>query len=132
MSPLSSAAARPLAPPAGPRPAPAPRVHLELVPAPIHSQSRAPFLIMCMSILIAAMLGALVLNTSMARTSFAISDLRVQLSQVAQDSQDLQTKIWAANADLDKKARALGMVPAGTPQMLRLSDGAVLGGTTTP
>lgn len=105
---------------------------LRLVWAPAHARTRVPFVLLCIGILVAALLGALVLNTSMARGAYEAHDLQIDLAQEARTTQDLSTQISAHNAPgaLAASARALGMVPAPELAFLRLADGAVLGSPT--
>ncbi len=140
MSAQRSTAARPL--PRTARPAPRPsltalpggaseralRSRLELVRAPLQARSKIPFLVVCMSILGAALLCALLVNTTMARNSYEMSELRREVSRVAQDTQSLQAQVDARKTSLPDTAASLGMVRAEDPAMVRLSDGSVLGG----
>ncbi|WP_265523330.1 hypothetical protein [Oerskovia flava] len=103
------------------------RPRLHAVRAPLQSPSRIPFLVACMSILAAALLGALLLNTTMAHGSYEMSTLRWEVGQVAQDTQSLATQVRQAETGLPDRARSLGMVPSEELVMLRLSDGEVLG-----
>ncbi|WP_454044163.1 hypothetical protein [Cellulosimicrobium sp. Marseille-Q8652] len=103
------------------------RSRLELVRAPLQARSRVPFLVLCMSLLGLALLCALLVNTTMAQNSYEMSELRREVGQVRQDTQRLQAEVWDAKAALPESARALGMVEAPSPSMVRLSDGAVLG-----
>ncbi|KZM35862.1 hypothetical protein [Oerskovia enterophila] len=134
------AAARPLSTPA---PAPARRAsltalpggaagrssrpRLEAVRAPLQVRSRIPFLVLCMSILAAALLGALLLNTTMANGSYQMSKLRTEAGVLEQDTQALDAQLRAAETSLPDRAVGLGMVESDAPTMLRLSDGAVIG-----
>jgi hypothetical protein len=88
-----------------------------------------PFVLLCISILAAALLGALLLNTSMARGAYEAHDLTRQLASLARGEQGLSTALdaKASPAELAAAAQALGMVPAPSLAFLRLSDGAVLG-----
>jgi hypothetical protein len=123
------------APTTAPRPSPsrapsiAPRPRLLLVRAPAHERTRVPFVLLCMAILASALLGALLLNTSMARGAYEAHDLEVRLASLARDEQSLSTAkdAKASPAQLAASATALGMVPAPGLAFLRLSDGAVLG-----
>jgi hypothetical protein len=142
MSAQRSTAARPLPRTARPTPAPRPsltalpggaseralRSRLELVRAPLQARSKIPFLVVCMSILGAALLCALLVNTTMARNSYEMSELRREVSRVAQDTQSLEAQVAAQKTSLPDTAASLGMVPAEDPAMVRLSDGTVLGG----
>jgi hypothetical protein len=83
-----------------------------------------------MAILIAALLSALVLNTQMARGSYAQHEMGVQLAELAQKQQELSSSIEAhrSPAQLAAAAAALGMQPTSGTAWLRLSDGSVTGG----
>ncbi|QDW63091.1 hypothetical protein [Oerskovia sp. KBS0722] len=103
------------------------RPRLEAVRAPLQVRSRVPFLVLCMSILGAALLGALLLNTTMAKGSYQLSDLRTRAGVLEQDTQSLHSQLQAAATSLHSRATALGMVESDAPTMLRLSDGAIVG-----
>lgn len=108
--------------------APQPRPRLRVVPAPAQARTRVPFVMLCMAVLAAALLGALLLNTSMAQGEYSRLDLQARLAQSAQAQQQMAGELESAAspASLAEAARALGMLPA-TGGYLRLSDGAVLG-----
>ncbi len=63
---------------------PARRPVLEVVAAPTPVRSLVPYVMLLVSILLAAMVGALVLNTSMAQTSFTIQSRQVELQLLQQ------------------------------------------------
>ena len=130
------AQARPLAQTAGQplpqrtqsrRPAATPRLHV--VRAPVHVRTRAPFVVTCMSLLAASLLGALLLNTSMAQGEYDRFALQTRLAHSAQAQQQLaeQLERAASPQEVATAAQALGMVPASGAAYLRLADGAVLG-----
>jgi len=108
------------------RPAPRPRLHV--VPAPAQARTRVPFVMLCMSVLAASLLGALLLNTSMAKGEYTRFALQTRLAQSTQAQQQMMGDLEraAAPARLAEAAQELGMLPA-TGGYLRLSDGAVLG-----
>lgn len=108
---------------------PAPR--LRVVRAPAHARTRVPFVVLCMSVLVGALLGALLLNTSMAQGEYQRFDLQNRLAQSAQAQQQMRTELQhaASPAELAQRAGSLGMVPSGGAY-LRLADGAVLGDPT--
>ena len=122
--------------PSAPVPAPdrsrsaAPR--LRLVRAPLETRTRVPFVLLCIAVLVGALLGALVLNTQMARGAYQEQHLQVQLAAQARTEQDLNTQLAAREATgaLAASATALGMVPSSGLAFLRLSDGAVVGSPT--
>lgn len=126
---MSTATARQYSSPQrAPRPAPlAPR--LRLVRAPQQVRTRVPFVLTCMGILIAALLTALLLNTSMAQAAFETTDTQRQLAQLVQDNEELQAQLDEKSSpeQLAAQARALGMVPATGTGWIRLSDQTVSG-----
>lgn len=109
------------------RPVAAPR--LRVVQAPRHHRTRVPFVVLCMAVLAASLLGALVLNTTMAQGEYERFALQSSLARSAQEQQRLAEQLEHARSSpaLAEAAADLGMVPAGNGGYLRLSDGAVLG-----
>lgn len=128
---MSAATARAAAPrPANPRPAEqAAPPRLRVVAAPTTARTRVPFVLACMAVLAAALLAALLLNTSTASRAFERYTLTNQLARLQQDQLDLQAQLDAKSspANLATAARAIGMVPANGTGWLRLSDGSVQG-----
>lgn len=125
----ATSAARPLRT-AAPRPTPSlapPR--LRVVRAPQQARTRVPFVVLCMGVLAAALLSALVLTTQTAQLAFRSYDLSSQLARLQQDGKDLTAQIDSASSpeQLAAAARALGMVPAPGTGWIRLSDGTVSG-----
>ncbi len=123
---------RPAPAPAGPaRGRPAPR--LRVVRAPEHPRTRVPFVLLCIAILAGSLLGALVLNTTMASAAYDKHEMEIELAELARTEQALRTSLdaQASPPQLAASARALGMVQAPPSAYLRLADGAVLG-TPTP
>jgi hypothetical protein len=106
---------------------------LRVVRAPEHTRTRVPFVMLCIAILAGALLGALVLNTSMASAAYEKHEMEIELAQLARTEQSLRTSIDAHKApqQLAASARELGLVLAPPSAYLRLADGAVLG-TPTP
>jgi hypothetical protein len=92
-------------------------------------RTRVPFVLICMGLLIAALLTALLLNTSMAQAAFETTDTQRQLSQLVQDNEELQAQLDEKSSpeQLAAQARALGMVPATGTGWVRLSDQTVSG-----
>ncbi|UJP38766.1 hypothetical protein [Cellulomonas palmilytica] len=124
------APARPYGTTTAPTPArqPAPP-RLRLVRAPSHARTRVPFVLVCMGVLAAALLGALLLNTQMAKNSYEKYDLGIELGRLDQDAKDLSAALDAKGSpsQLAKAASALGMVPSEGTGWIRLSDGTVQG-----
>ena len=118
------------------RPAPtsAPAPRLRVVRAPAHARTHLPFVLLCMAVLACALLGALLLNTTMAQGEYNRQSLQARLSDSTQNLQSIEAQLQRATSPdaLAASARALGMVlvPASQGGYLRLSDGAVLGNPT--
>ncbi|HMO10549.1 MAG TPA: hypothetical protein PKB06_03385 [Actinotalea sp.] len=121
---------RPVSPAAPPRTREQPR--LRLVPPPVRSRARVPFVALCMALLTASLLSVLLLNTAMAQGEYERYALATRLAQSAQRQQLLVTELdrAAAPASLAGRAAALGMVPSSAGAYLRLHDGVVLGDPT--
>ena len=103
------------------------RRRLDVVRAPLQATSSVPFFVLCGFVLLAALLGALVLNVTMARGSYELARLQRDVGQVAQDVQTKQAALRAAEASLPEHARRLGMVPAENPTMFSVATGQVVG-----
>jgi len=99
------------------------------VAAPATVRSRVPFVMLCIAVLAAALLGALVLNTTMAKDAYEARSLDIEIARLAERGQDLAAELERLGSPqiLATTARSLGMVPAPSLAFLRLSDGAVLG-----
>lgn len=115
------------------RPTPAPGSRsapaLRLVPQRSMQPPRAPFVALVVGLLSAGLLGLLLLNTVIAEDSFQLQALQQSGNSLDLRQQQLQRDIDALEAPnaLAARARAMGMVPAGNPAFVRLSDGKVLG-----
>ncbi|MCL3860128.1 hypothetical protein [Actinotalea sp. K2] len=119
--PASAPAAAPRLPEARPR--------LRVVRAPAPARTRAPFVMLCITVLAGSLLGALLLNTSMAQGEYDRYALQVRHAAATTEQQRIESEIALRKspAELAAAATALGMVQAEGNGYLRLSDGAVLG-----
>jgi len=117
------------APQIRPSAAPGWRPRLRIVRAPAPARTRMPFIALCMSILGGALLGALMLNTSMAATAYEIHDSEIRLARLSETEQVLAARAdqLASPAQLAARATAIGMVPAEGSSYIRLSDGTIVG-----
>ena len=88
-------------------------------------------LVLLVIVAMASVVASMVLNTRMAQTSFEIREQQLSLNE-------LEAKSWTMRAELDRKAspteleraaKANGMVPAGSPGFISLDKGTVEGGT---
>lgn len=110
-------------------PAAAPRPRLQVVRAPAHTRTRVPFVSLCMTILGVALLASLLLNTSMAQTSYHQHELTIEHANLTRSIQEAQTALDTAASprQLARAARRLGMVQAPDIAFLRLADARILG-----
>ncbi|MBC7290116.1 MAG: hypothetical protein H5T83_02110 [Actinotalea sp.] len=121
-----------------PRPVPgrggatAPRPRLHVVRAPEQARTRTPFVVLCMGVLAASLLGTLLLNTAMAQGEYDRFALQTELTRAAQEEQRLagEKARLESPAHIAEAAAAMGMVPSSGGGYLRLADGAVLGDPT--
>ncbi|MGL5816551.1 MAG: hypothetical protein ACRCYR_03240 [Phycicoccus sp.] len=97
--------------------------------APPASRGNGWFFLLCALLLLGGTLGVLVLNTAMAKGAYTMRDLGRQSDELADTQDALGQSVQAVSGPgpLARRARELGMVPAGSAAFLRLSDGAVLG-----
>ena len=105
-----------------------PARRFDAVRAPLRARSKVPFLVLCATILIGALVAALVLNTALARGSYELARLQSEVGRTAQDVQVLREDIAQAEADLPRTARSYGMVPAESPTLLSVETGGVVKG----
>lgn len=105
------------------------RPALRVLPAPIVSRTRTPFLLLCAGLLLGSLLIALILNTAMARGAYHAHDLEVQLARMAQTEQALEEELSAVAApgELAKIAREMGMSPSPHTAFIKLSEHKILG-----
>jgi hypothetical protein len=124
------ASSRPAAKPAAARTR---RPALREVPAPAPAVAgNGMFALIVAGLLVLGMLGLLVLNTTLAQGAFEIGALTKVQRDLAVNEQRLLQKVAQAEApeSLQRRADALGMVPAQAPVFLRLADSKVLGRPT--
>ena len=119
-----------------PRPAARPsaarteRPRLRVVAAQRGDGARVPYFALLATILLAAMLGALALSTSMAASAYTIRDRSAELTALQQRAEALSTQVEAVSAPAAVMARAeaLGMVLNEGVVYLRLEDRTIAGG----
>ncbi|MGL5865945.1 MAG: hypothetical protein ACRCYX_08750 [Dermatophilaceae bacterium] len=99
------------------------------VVAPPASGGNGWFFLVCAVLLLGGTIAALVLNTTMATGAYTMRDLQRHSDELADTQDALRQSVQAVSGPgpLARRARELGMVPAGSAAFLRLSDGAVLG-----
>lgn len=109
------------------------RARLTVVPRRRVRAARVPFVSLVSLVLLGGVVGLLLFNTSMQQASFATTSLESQASTLTAREQTLRMELDVLNDPqrVAQEARRMGMVTAGAPAFLRLSDGKVLG-TATP
>lgn len=125
--PTSPGAARPLrSPVAGARP------RLTVVAARGERTGRVPFVTMVVTLLGLGLVGLLVLNTSLQRGTYAVTDLRSQAAQLDLREQNLQLEVARLQSPqrVASLALGLGMVRNDSPAFLSLQTGKVVGVAT--
>ncbi len=103
--------------------------YLRLVPQRRSKAARTPFVVVVVALLGGGLLGLLALNTVLAQDAFRLHTLKTEGKQLAVREQVLRREVEGLRTPeaLAARATAMGMVPAGPPAFLRLSDGAVIG-----
>ena len=102
---------------------------LRLVPQRRSRAAKTPFVVVVVALLGGGLLGLLLLNTALAQDAFQLHTLKTEGRALAVREQALQRDVESLRTPeaLAARAQAMGMVPAGPPAFLRLSDGAVIG-----
>lgn len=87
------------------------------------------FIVLILGLLTATLFSLLLLNTSLAENSFQLQTIREDSRNMTLREQVLSEELAAAESPigLQERATELGMVAAGSPVFLRLSDGKILG-----
>ena len=94
-------------------------------------RSAVAILMLLVAVALASVLASMVLNTRMAQTSFEIREQQLALNELEAQSWTMRAELdrKASPAELEKAAKANGMVPAGTSGFITLATGTVEGGT---
>ena len=94
-------------------------------------RSAVAILMLLVAVALASVLASMVLNTRMAQTSFEIREQQLALNELEAQSWTMRAELdrKASPVELEKAAKANGMVPAGTSGFITLETGTVEGGT---
>ena len=94
-------------------------------------RSAVAILMLLVAVALASVLASMVLNTRMAQTYFEIREQQLVLNELEAQSWTMRAELdrKASPAELEKAAKANGMVPAGTSGFITLETGTVEGGT---
>lgn len=104
------------------------RPRLQVVRAPEHSRSLVPFLVLCLTVLLGALVAALLLNTAMAVSSHRVHSQQVELAHLLETEAELQSHLdsLGSPAELRQRAGALGMVPAESTRHLSVASQSII------
>ena len=88
-------------------------------------------LVLLVIVAMASVVASMVLNTRMAQTSFEIREQQLALNELEATSWTMRAELdrKASPTELERAAKANGMVPAGSPGFISLDKGTVEGGT---
>lgn len=103
---------------------------LSVVPRPASTQRpRAPFVVLVVALMAVGLVGLLLINTSMQRKAFELTDLRERAATLDKREQALRMDVERLSSPdrIAAEAGRLGMVPNASPAFLRLEDGEVVG-----
>lgn len=105
-----------------------PRPTLRVVRPPAVDGGRTAFVISCLLLLAAGLIGLLLINTALAQGSFRLHTLQSTSQELGDQQQQLQNDIesQAAPQRLSARAVKLGMVPSQVPAFLA-PDGSIKG-----
>ncbi|MEE0239591.1 hypothetical protein [Actinomyces sp.] len=94
-------------------------------------RSAVAILMLLVAVALGSVLASMVLNTRMAQTSFEIREQQLVLNELEAQSWTMRAELdrKASPTELEKAAKANGMVPAGTSGFITLETGTVEGGT---
>ena len=96
---------------------------------PSGTASKRRFSMIVIGIFVFGMLASLVVNTLSEQASIQKQTLQSELSNLVSEQQGLERTVISSESpeNLVKAAYRMGMVPAGSPAFIRLSDRKVLG-----
>ena len=105
------------------------RARLTVVPRRRVRAARVPFVTLVSLVLLGGVIGLLLFNTSMQQASFAATSLEDQASTLSAREQTLRMELDVLRnpQHVAEQARRMGMVTAGSPAFLRLSDDSIVG-----
>ena len=88
-------------------------------------------LVLLVIVAMASVVASMVLNTRMAQTSFEIREQQLALNELEAQSWTMRAELdrKASPTELEKAAKANGMVPAGKSGFITLETGTVEAGT---
>lgn len=108
------------------------RPPLTVVPRRAPKAPRVPFVALISLLLAGGVVGLLLFNTELQQGSFTATALEQRAAVLAGKEESLQMQLDRLRdpQHIAARAKKLGMVPAGNPAFLRVTDGKVLGRPT--
>jgi cell division protein FtsB len=105
------------------------RARLTVVPRTRRRAPRLPFIALITTMLLGGVIGLLMFNTSMQQAAFVENRLQTQADNLAAREQALESDLQRLDDPqvIAAKARAHGMVIAGSPAILRVPAGKIAG-----
>lgn len=106
------------------------RPELHIVAALAPQKNNLPFLVLIATIFLSAFLVQLVVNAQMVSTAYAMQEKQIELNELQDHTETLQTQVERASSPetLAQRAEELGMVRAQAPGAICLEDGTITGG----
>ena len=110
------------------------KARLTVVPRVRSRAPRVPFMTLVSLVLVGGIVGLLLFNTSMQQASFTASALESEADTLAAREQTLRMELDVLRnpQHVAEQARRMGMVTAGSPAFLRLSDDSIVGQAGPP
>lgn len=89
-----------------------------------------PLILLATLMVVLTVAVPMVINTQMAQRAYEIRDLKVTLAELTAQGETLETQVLITSSpqELEKKALAFGLVPAGNVGAISLEAGTVEGG----
>ncbi|HLR84955.1 MAG TPA: hypothetical protein VK059_08390 [Nocardioidaceae bacterium] len=102
---------------------------LRVVRSSTRSRPRAPFIVLVVALMALGLIGLLLVNTTMQRGAFELTDLQERADTLQTREQALQLEVASMSSPdrIATKAARFGMVPNASPAFLRLPDGKIIG-----
>lgn len=105
------------------------QARLRVVDAAPTTRAHTGFVLLCLALVLAVLLAALLLNTRRAESSYVLGGMRQEVTALHDERVTLEAELAALRSpeSLARQANRLGMVPSPSTAVLRLSDGTMLG-----
>ena len=100
---------------------------LSVVPSPAPRRGFMVTVFLCIALFVGALILAFYLNTRMVQGAYEITEIKTELAAVQMQEEALESKTLATTSPegLEKKAKEIGMVPAGVLRNVNIEDGSI-------